>query len=127
MKNLNIYKKIFIALVVIISTSFVINNYEAKALTVADQNGNASACPDKSPYNTKSCTIFIKAINVNGFNDTDTSSSARNTPVKGGYIVPGKTISISWEKTGSNPGAYLVKFGCGDSIDFYNDGNTIGW
>jgi hypothetical protein len=96
MKNLNIYKKLFILLVVVISAvTFIGKINQADALTIADQNGNASACPDKYPYNTKSCTIFIRAINVNGFNDTDTSSSARTTPVKGGYIIPGKSITVS--------------------------------
>jgi len=125
MKKFNIFKKIFILLVVVI-TGFIFVN-QANALTVSDQDGNASSCPDKYPYNTGSCSIFIKAINVNGFNDTDTSYSARRTPVEGEYIIPGKTIKVSWQKTGDTPGAYLVRFGCGDSIDFANDSYTIGW
>lgn len=127
MKNLNIYQKLFIVLVVILSALVFVNNNQANALTIADKNGNPSACPDISPNNTKSCTIFITSITVNGYTDSDTSSSARNTAVKGGYVVPNKTVNISWTKTGATPGAYLVRFGCGNSIDFANDNNTIGW
>ena len=128
MKNLNTFKKLFILLVVVISVvSFVGKINSANALTVADANGNPSACPDIYPYNTGSCTAFIKSITVNGYTDSDTSSSARTTPVKGGYIVPGKTVTVSWEKTGATPGAYLVRFGCGNSVSMSNDDNEIGW
>ncbi len=95
MKNLNIYQKIFILLVVIASAVSFIGSNSANALTIADKNGNASACPDIYPYNKKSCTIFINSITVNGYTDSDTSSSSRTTPIKGGYIVPNKTVTVS--------------------------------
>ena len=127
MKNLNIYKKLFILLVVIISSVVAGKINFASALTIADKNGNASACPDIYPYNTGSCTAFINSITVNGYTDSDTSSSSRTTPIKGGYIVPNKTVTVSWTKNGATPAAYLVRFGCGDSVDYSNDNNTIGW
>jgi hypothetical protein len=95
MKNLNIYKKLFILLVVIISSVVAGKINFASALTIADKNGNASACPDIYPYNTGSCTAFINSITVNGYTDSDTSSSSRTTPIKGGYIVPNKTVTVS--------------------------------
>jgi len=96
MKNLNIYKKLFIILVVIISAVASVGKINsANALTIADKNGNASACPDIYPYNTGSCTAFINSITVNGYTDSDTSSSSRTTPIKGGYVVPNKTVTVS--------------------------------
>ncbi len=127
MKNLNIYQKLFILLVVVISAVSFISRNSADALTIADKNGNASACPDIYPYNTGSCTAFINSITVNGYTDSDTSSSARTTPVKGGYVVPGKTVTVTWEKSGATPGAYLVRFGCSNSVSMSNDDNEIGW
>jgi len=93
MKKFNIYKKLFILLVVVISGIVFIS--QANALTIADKNGNPSACPDISPNNTKSCVIFINSITVNGYTDSDTSYTARTTAVKGGYVVPNKTVTVS--------------------------------
>ena len=105
-----------------------------RALTIADQNGIPSACPDKAPNNTGYCTVFINSITVNGFVDNDTSYTARTTPVPYGYLIPGQTITISWtdntdgwnDPFGRSINNYLVKYGCGNSIDLSNDSYTIG-
>ena len=128
--NIYKYKKTQLVFGITLAVMFAllfIQASPAKALTVADYDGIPSACPDKYPYNTKDCATFIKPINVNGYSDNDTSLSARTTPVSYGYIIPGKTITVSWSKSGTSPSSYLVKFGCGNSIDFANDSYTIGW
>ena len=112
---------------------FIIKTPFSQALTIAGQNGVPSACPDKYPYNTGTCTVFINSITVNGFRDDDTSYTARITPVPYGYLIPGQTITISW--TDNTDGwydpnlkdisYYLIKYGCGNSIDLANDSNTI--
>jgi len=106
----------------------------AQALTIADYQGIPSACPNKYPNNTKDCTVFINSITVNGFIDNDTSYTARTTPVPYGYLKPGQTITISWtdntdgwnDPQGTSLNNYLVKYGCGNSLDLNNDDYTIG-
>jgi len=116
-----------ISLLAILAT-FTISAFQAQALTVADYNGVASACPDKYPNNTKRCTTFINSITVNGFTDNNTELSSRATPIPYGYIIPNQKITISWTKNGSDSSpVYLIKFGCGNSVDLANDDNTIGW
>jgi len=78
-----------------ILTTFTISAFQAQALTVADYNGVASACPDKYPNNTKRCTTFINSITVNGFTDNNTELSSRATPIPYGYIIPNQKITIS--------------------------------
>ena len=120
-----------LATLVIVGSVFI--NNSAKALTIADQNGIPSACPSKYPNNTEHCTVFINTITVNGFVDNDISYTARTTPVPYGRLIPGQTITISWtdntdgwnDPYGTSINNYLVKYGCGNSIDLSNDSYTI--
>ena len=106
----------------------LINALQVQALTIADQNGIPSACPSKQNPIAGGCTVFINSITVNGFNDNDTSYTARTTPVPYGRLIPGQTITISWtDNSGSNVNNYIVKYGCGDNVDLANDDYTISY
>jgi len=117
----------FLAITLMVGFSLM-NALQVQALTIANQNGIPSACPDKYPNNTGNCTVFIDSITVNGFIDNDTSYTARTTSVPYGYLVSGQTITIGWaDNSGSNVNNYIVKYGCGNSIDLSNDDYTISY
>ncbi|NMB92054.1 MAG: DUF11 domain-containing protein [Parcubacteria group bacterium] len=117
-----------LAIIFVAGFSFV-NTLPARALTIADYGNIPSACPAKSPNNYNNCGVFINNINVNGFNDNDTSESVRYLPIEGNYITPNKTITIQWNYyiTSFNPPLdyFLVKYGCGDTTSLYNDDYII--
>jgi len=132
-KNVQKALKLSLLAVTLMVGFSLINALQVQALTIADANGIPSACPDKAPNNTGTCTVFINSITVNGFVDNDTSYTARTTPVPYEYIIPGQTITISWtdntdgwnDPYGTSINNYLVKYGCGNSIDLNNDSYTI--
>ncbi|MGC8651177.1 MAG: hypothetical protein ACP5RX_00980 [Minisyncoccia bacterium] len=118
--------KLSILAIILVAGFALFNISSAKALTIADQNGIPSSCPNKYPNNTQHCTVFIDSITVNGFVDNDTSYIARTTPVPYGYLIPGQTINISWtDNSGANVNNYIVKYGCGNSINLDNDDYVI--
>ena len=118
-----VLKLSFLAMTLMVGFS-LINALQVQALTIAD--ATYSACPDKAPNNTGTCTVFINSITVNGFVDNDTSYTARTTPVPYGRLIPGQTITISWtDNSGTNVNNYIVRYGCGDSIGLDNDDHFI--
>ena len=123
------YIQLSILAIFLVAGFSLINGLPAQALTIADQNGIPSACPSKSPNNYNNCGVFINNINVNGFNDNDTSESVRYVPIEGNYIIPGQTITIQWNYyiTSFNPSPdyFLVKYGCGNTIGLSNDDYII--
>jgi uncharacterized repeat protein (TIGR01451 family) len=130
-----VLKLSFLAMILMVGFS-LINTLQVQALTIANQNGIPSACPDKAPNNTGTCTVFINSITVNGFVDNDIRPEVRYEPILYGYIKPGETINIQWTDNvdfySSIPvSSYIVKYGCGNSIDLANDDHIItdsaGW
>jgi len=123
----------FSLLAVVLMIGFLLMNSSfVQALTIASQNGIASACPAKDD-NYLTCVDYINPITVNGFTDNDTSYTAPTNPVNYGYIIPGQTIPISWGISVNQhlyvsyiPDYFVIHYGCGNEISFLDDSYTIG-
>ena len=126
-KNMQKILKLSFLAIILVTGLFIVKTPFTQALTINGQ----PACPTAN-----SCPLIIDKITVNGFTDDDTSYNARITPIPYGYLKPNQTITISWSDNAETDGylyydpnwkqiKYIVKYGCGDSIDLKNDDHLI--